>query len=386
MHVHGSVTLPMMRAEDVNLATNTIYSSNRPMPLPVYEETSDSLHILATNQEIEHWTFGNGFWFNMPTAVQDPPGADPSKTPLFYYDRQAHQMGGITMRYMRSRPYTSGERGRGQDQIELAADVALGHLDVWSVMDNSIQQLADAKRSGWGPDVWDSTSFGQHTYATWYRLLNCGLRPTASAGTSYGRLSKLGFNRVYAYCPDGLNVGSFAAALKRGDGFVTNGPLLWLKVGGKLPGDGVALAGPSDVTVAIDLASAAPMKTLQLISGGKVVASKTIDPWPADGRLTWEQTIRVDRPTWFAARCFGQDTPRYPHTLPYNLFAHTNPLVVTVAGAKPSSSEDAAYFVKEIDFLLRATELITDEELRKQSQDEFRKARAFYAKMAGGFN
>ena len=386
MHAHGSVTLPMMRAEDVNVVGNTIYSSNRKMPLTLDQKSSDTLHLLVGDQEIEHWLFGNGFWFNMPTTVQDPKGTGPEKTPMFFYDKQAHEMGGVTMRYMRTRPYSDAPRGGGQDQIELAADVALGHLDVWSIMDNSVQELCATARPQWGPEAWDATSFARQTYATWYRLLNCGLRPTASAGTSYGRLSKLGFNRIYVHCPDPLSVGSFAAALKRGDGFVTNGPLLWLKVDGKLPGDGLSLTAPADVTVTVELVSAAPIKMIQLISGGKIVATKTIDEWPSTGRLIWEQALRVDRPTWFAARCFGQDTPRYPHTLPNSLFAHTNPLMVTVGNAKPSSPADAAEFVKEIDFLLKMSEQIPDETLQKQSQDEFRKAREIYAKMAGAAN
>ena len=58
--------------------------------------------------------------------------------------------------------------------------------------------------------------------------------------------------------------------------------------------------------------------------------------------------------------------------------------MVSIAGAKPSSPEDAAYFLTEIDYLLKITEQIPDEALRRQSQDEFRKARQFYQNMAAG--
>jgi hypothetical protein len=116
-----------------------IYSSDKPYRTGIDRSNSNKLHLSVENQEIEHWNFGNAFFFNIPNAVQDPVDKPVEMTPLFHYDQQAHDMGGITLRYMRSRPFDP--RGGGQQQPELAVSAALGLMDVWTVMENSMQNL-----------------------------------------------------------------------------------------------------------------------------------------------------------------------------------------------------------------------------------------------------
>lgn len=377
MHVHGQTPLAMLRAEDVNVAANCHYSSHKPLALRVNEVESDATHLACSAQEIEHWNFGNAFYFGIPTTVQDPETPDPKMTPFFHYDEQAHKMGGITLRWLRSRPFSP--EGGGQQQPEIAVDAALGYMDVWSVLDNSMQGALDRPDGRWTGEGWGRPPFYELTYKTWYRLLNCGLRVTASAGTSYGRLSRLGFNRVYARCAEGFGVNEFADALKRGNGFVTNGPLLWLRVNGRLPGEGVALDSPGEVRVTINLHSRYPVERVEILRNGNVVAERMLENF--NGQLTWEETMRVGEPSWFAARCFGVYTPRYPHSASHNHFAHTNPLFVTIAGKRPASPADAAVFLKEIDALIEYAPKIPSEQLRSRSVEAFSKARQYYANM-----
>ena len=380
LHIHGKTTLAMLRAEDVNVAAHTFYSTEKPRATKVYGDQCDATHLCCEDQEIEHWFFGNVFYFNIPTAVQDPDVADPTMTPMFYYDRQSHRMGGVNLRWLRARPFDLAGRGPGQRQPELAASAALGYMDVWSVMDNSMQSGIDGPRHRWTGDGWANCPLYEHTFKTWYRLLNCGLRITASAGTSYGRLSRLGFNRVYVRCPGGLSQQSFADGLKRGDGFVTNGPLLWLTADGKLPGDGVALDRPGSVRLSVRLSSKYPVELVEIVCNGKVVRQRR--PGDLQESLAWEETAQVRRPAWFAARCFGTYQPRYRHSVSHNQFAHTNPLVVTIGGERPSSPQDAAGFLKEIDALIDFVKNIPAP-LRAETLEVFGKARSFYADMAG---
>jgi hypothetical protein len=129
MHTHARrIPLAMLQAEDVNVVTRTFYSSHRPYRTSIDKANSDPLHLSVENQEIEHWNFGNAFFFNIPISVQDPREGLPEMTPLFHYDRQAHEMGGITLRYMRSRPFSP--RGGGQQQPELAVSAALGLMAI----------------------------------------------------------------------------------------------------------------------------------------------------------------------------------------------------------------------------------------------------------------
>jgi hypothetical protein len=379
MHIHGKTTLAMLRAEGVNVAAHTYYSSERPRRLPLEVDQSDATHLTCSNQEIEHWNFGNAFYFNIPTTVLDPAGGARAMTPMFHYDEQVRRMGGITMRWLRARPFAA--RGNGQQQPEIAADAALGLIDVWNVLDNSMQERLDRPEAVWTGEGWKGVKLYALTYQTWYRLLDCGLRIAPGAGTSYGRLSRLGFNRVYAKVDGPLSVASWAAALKRGDGFVTNGPLLWLRVNDRLPGDGVSLARPGRVSVSVLLASAFPVNTVEILRNGRVAVRMAVEGVPV--RERWEHTVEITEPSWLAARCFGRMTPRYPHAACHNQFAHTAPCFVTVEGKKPSSSQAAAGFVREIDALISVVGEIPGADLRQRSLKAFRTARAYYAAMAG---
>lgn len=379
MHVHGKTTRAMLRAEDVNLSALCHYSSARHRELPVYPDSSDSLHVACSAQEIEHWNFGNAFYFGISSTVLDPQTPDPAMTPFFHYDEQCHARGGITVRWLRSRPFSP--RGNGQQQPEIAVSAALGYMDVWSVMDNSMQNLLDRPQPPSSEPVWQDAPLFRNTYGTWYALLNCGLRVPAAAGTSYGRLSRLGFNRVYVRCEDELGIPAFAAALRRGDGFVTNGPLLWLRVDGNLPGAGRALDAPGLVQASVRLACRHPVERIQLIRNGRTIAERELEEFT--GTHIWKEPVKVLEPCWLAARCFGYHTPRYPHSGSRIQFAHTNPLFVTIGGRRPRSREDARRFLREIDALIQFAPNIPTEELRARALEVYGKARAYFAGMAG---
>jgi hypothetical protein len=413
MHTHArNIPLAMLQAEDVNVVTRTFYSSQKPYQTSIDKANSDALHLSAQNQEIEHWNFGNVFFFNIPTSVQDPDEGVPEMTPMFHYDQQAHDLGGITLRYMRARPFSP--RGGGQAQPELSASAALGLMDVWTVMENSMQNLLGDPRNCWSGRGWPDDRIYAHTYKNWYALANCGLRIPIAAGTSYGRLSRLGFNRVYARLDGELTTAGWAESLVRGDGFVSNGPLLWLRVDGRLPGDDLALDSPSHVKVNVQLVSHRPVRLVEILQNGQVVASRklevsskpsdvaslqavgnstpeetrpTITPCQTRPHLTtdqtgqkleWEEVLAVDGPCWFAARCFGETDVRYPHQTSPNQFAHTNMLMVTVSGKRPHSAASAAQFIKEIDALIEFAPNIPSDSMRRRALRMYNEAREYY--------
>jgi len=378
MHTHyrGFIN-KMLRGENVNFVGDTVYSSSRPMELGIRKGVSDDNYILFGQQEIEHWNFGNSFYINLPRTVVDPIKVDREMTPMFFYDKQCHELGGTTLRWVRGRQFSP--KGGGQQQPEVAVDVALGYLDVWQVLNNTLQEALDRPTTEWTGKGWTSTAIYERTYETWYALMNCGLRLPASAGTSFGRLSTLGFNRVYTKIEGDPSLPKFAHALKKGDGFVSNGPLLWLKVNGQLPGSTIDLEEGGKVSVQIRLASAYPVGLVELVKNGKVVAEKELEDF--DGQWEFQTDIEVQEPCWFGARCFGRYQPRYPHSISHNQFAHTNPAFVTIAGNKPVSPSDAERFVEEIDALIDFTSEIP-EKLQRETRRTFEKAREYYAEMS----
>src|SRR5205823_6982716 len=96
-------------------------------------------------------------------------------------------------------------------------DVALGKIDTLDI------------NNSWAASV-----------PLWYRLLNCGFRVPATAGTDVflNRIdSRLpGGDRVYVRVEGGLTYKGWIEGLKAGRSFVTNGPMLTFTADGKEAG------------------------------------------------------------------------------------------------------------------------------------------------------
>jgi hypothetical protein len=216
-------------------------------------------------------------------------------------------------------------------------DVALGKVDYLEVM-----------------------GFSNHlfTSAIWYRLLNCGFRVPAGAGTdAFANFAMLrgpvGLERVYVHGgPGGLDHARFLAGLKAGRTFVTNGPLISLTVQGIDPGDELQLRRSTRLSVHVTLRSIVPVDHLELIGNGTVVASLPL----AGDRTTVDTTllVPVERSGWLVLRAWG-DGPRAP-VLDLYPFASTSPVYVTVGDAPVRSREDALFFVQWIDRVEQAAE------------------------------
>src|SRR5439155_314947 len=108
---------------------------------------------------------------------------------------------------------------------ELPIDVALGKVDYLEVMGYSDHLI---------------------TSGIWYRLLNCGFRVPAGAGTdAFPNFASLrgppGLVRVYARSGPRLDHARWLAAIKAGRTFVTNAPLLSFTLDGREPGEEIRL-------------------------------------------------------------------------------------------------------------------------------------------------
>ncbi len=212
----------------------------------------------------------------------------------------------------------------------LPVDVALGRTDYLEVM-----------------------GFSDHliTSGIWYRLLNCGFRIPAGAGTdAFPNFASLrgpaGLLRTYAQAGPRLEGAAFLEALKQGRTFVTNAPLLSFTVEGRAPGDELALpAGLHRLKAQVWMRSAVPLDHVEVIGNGAVVATV---PLSADRRAAEGVVdVTVDRSGWLVLRAWS-DRPRLP-VLDLYPFASTSPVYVQVGAAPVRSPDDAAFFVRWID-------------------------------------
>jgi TolB protein len=221
---------------------------------------------------------------------------------------------------------------------ELPVDVALGKVDYIEVL-----------------------GFSDHksTARVWYRLLNCGFRLPAAAGTdAMANFSSLrgpvGLNRVYVEVPKGaLALEPWLENLKRGRTFATNGPLLGFSLGDQPIGGEVKLAaGTHQVRFKAWLQSIVPVDHLEIICDGKVARELKLN----DRRDSADEegTLPVSATGWCLLRA-SSDKAEYP-VLDQYPYATTSPIYITVAGSKPHPSDDAVYFVAWIDQLIAGAE------------------------------
>ncbi len=157
-----------------------------------------------------------------------------------------------------------------------------------------------------------------HLYATdlWYRLLNCGYHLPPAAGTDLPNYPFrddwqpfLGGMRMYVKTDGHDDFQSWKDAVKRGEVFVTSGPLLDFTVNGQGAGSTVRLpAGGGFVTVDAEMTSPLPLHEFQIVRSGK--ALKIDDEESISGEIherRIRQRLRIDRSCWLAVR--GRSVP-----------------------------------------------------------------------------
>jgi hypothetical protein len=220
-------------------------------------------------------------------------------------------------------------------RYELPVDVALGKVDYLEVMGYSDHLI---------------------TSEIWYRLLNCGFRLPAGAGTdAFPNFASLrgppGLVRMFVQSGAALDHRRWLAGLKAGRTFVTNGPVLELSLAGRGVGEEIELpAGSHRLMARVRLRSNVPIDHLEIIGNGKVVASI---PMRGGTAATDSVPIPANASGWYLLRAYS-DHATLP-ILDLYPFASTSPIYVTVAGAPVHSTDDAAFFVGWIERVEEAT-------------------------------
>lgn len=223
------------------------------------------------------------------------------------------------------------------------------------------------------------------TVPLWYRLLNCGCRLTASAGTDtfLNRIRSRvpGGDRVYVRIDGPLTCDVWIDGLRAGRTFVTSGPMLYLRAGGCEPGETLECDGGKKVRVVARATAQFPMDRLEVVANGHVVASMVA----AGDRLSvvFDDVILVKTSGWIAVRVTGPPHRDLPTGRQY---AHTSPVYVSVPGVPYDASADAAYFLKWIDRLhlaLRVRDRIPSDALKLNVEAQLDAARQVCQNMLG---
>src|SRR5262249_34014792 len=286
-------------------------------------------NILYWNQEFRSTIWGHMTLVNLEQLVEPlftgfPGTTNPHDTPSNGdIPHRAHWQKGVVN-------YTHVSQGEDWSKTPYAAkaipiDVALGKIDTLDI------------NNSWAGSV-----------PLWYRLLNCGFRVPATAGTDVV-LNRIGSNlpggdRVYVHTGKALNYADWIEGLKAGKSFVTSGPMLTFTVNGSESGSVLKLGEKPKVRVKATARSQFPLAKAELVHNGKVIATATL----AGDKLsaTLDQEVALERGGWLA---FRADGPGTPDTATGAQNAHTNPVYIEAAGAGYRSADEARALLKWID-------------------------------------
>ena len=309
------------RVEDLRMTAVSIlkrwdldYATNR-YPPGMLTEFSSAHHYVQCGEENRHTAregtveaYGHIMLLNIRNVVEPisrgylVDAFDPDYPPLSYACDDAHRQGGIVIWC---------HNGAG---MEAPVAAALGKVDAFNLFD---------------PNWMDEE------YDIYYQMLNAGIRLPASTGSDWFICSA---NRVYAHTGGPFEYESWLQALKEGRTFITNGPALSLLVDGQGPGQEIETTPGASLATLVNWSSHYPVKRLDILYNGHVVAQETFPQGSTGGQL--EAGVDIQSDGWIAARLSSDVRDSFFQPV----FAHTSPVYVRCGVVGKEKTNAAAYF------------------------------------------
>jgi hypothetical protein len=158
--------------------------------------------------------------------------------------------------------------------------------------------------------------------------------------------------------------------LKAGHTFVTNGPLLRVRAGGKLPGH--VFTAPAGETVELDLSvlltSRDEIASIEIVKDGEVERTVSPEEWQKNPGI---RAVRFDQSGWFLVRAIADNRATFR-------FASTAPFYVEIGPSKYRISKSSAqFFVDWVDERIQRIKL-DDPAQRQEVVAHQHRARAFW--------
>jgi hypothetical protein len=226
--------------------------------------------------------------------------------------------------------------------IEHAADVVLGVINALELM--CFNPLIGTWSDPDAGEIELPSPLDPYGIAGWYRYLNLGYKIPLTGGSDKMAASiLLGGIRTYAQLGDlDFTYENWIEAVRRGNTFVTVGPLAALTVEGIAPGGQVHLpAGGGTVQVEWQIESVrVPIESVEVVVGGTIDEAVNVGgELSANGHVE----LRIPQSTWVALLVRGSY-----HGKTDDIAAHTSAVQVLVEGSELFSEPDAIDMLDQI--------------------------------------
>lgn len=243
---------------------------------------------------------------------------DPLNTSMADWAARCREQGGLVVMPHAPNP-----------QAERAADIVLGLVDAMEMMTFNPH---DAQISAYG-------------LADWYRYLNIGHRiPLVAGSDKMTAAALLGGIRTYANLRnEPLTYENWMTAVKRGNTFITVGPLIEFTVNGRAPGSVIDLpTGGGTIDLNWHVASAdVPIELVEVVISGAVV--EQVRPEQVL-ETKGSASVFVAEPGWIVLRVRASRTGNAN-----DIGAHTSAVQVRVGEQAPFIETDAVAVLEQIE-------------------------------------
>ena len=154
-----------------------------------------------------------------------------------------------------------------------------------------------------------------------------------------------GANRAYAYLgQDEFSFPNWAKAVRKGNTFMTSGPLIFFQADGMAPGSEIVLkSGGATIEIRAEVKSYVPIHRLDVVLNGRVIASR--EEASGTRAMTLSDKVQVPGSGWLAARCAS----RLDLTGSLRIAAHTSPIYLRVPDQELFSANAAVYMLTLIE-------------------------------------
>ncbi len=337
-----------LAADNVNIANALIHMDGSKL-MGRWSDLTGEPHPFSNNETLLQYSqeFRGSFGhvaligvheFVMPLiggAANTPYAADVLK--LRYFDAAREQ--GAIAGYVH--PYNQAVQtpaDAGSSDIPL--HVALGEGDFYDVVSVASSEV-------------DST-------AMYYKFLNSGFRLAATGGTD--NFSDVWYDpsggtaRTYARVGKSaseLDLDEYLMAVRNGRTFATNGPLLFLELDGRQPGDEIRLSSrdASRLRATVRVRSIVPLDRIEIIVNGEVARH-----WATAGedtRRAFRTSVDLPLGGWVTARAMG---PSSRYVGDAFAFAQTSPVYVVRDGVTWINEDDVRFLADAVTELWRSVE------------------------------
>ena len=338
LHIHRPLDdVPLLiESEDLNIApVLTVWNQrnrwrDRPLPKKLLNPLGENrwIHQLACEDERQG---GALLYLNVETPLDFEGDGSEFPSPLKHL-RVARDTDGVWIDI--EKPFW----------WDVPTWLATGRIDSIGIANNHMCRKRMYPDEAWGrprdvdrlPSPRGNGFYSQELY---YRILDCGFKVPPSAGSASGVLpNPIGYNRVYVHLDEPFTYQAWWRGLRAGRSFVTNGPLLLVRVDGRHPGETFKIAAGERFKPSVDVQvfSSDPLESLEIVVNGVVV--RRVER-PVSGETLSLAGVEFDRSGWVLVRCIADVANTFR-------FASTAPFFVDIESTPPRiDPEDVQFFI-----------------------------------------